>query len=41
MRASPGEIARTGGSEVIYGHSFGARLAFETARKLPGTARPR
>lgn len=35
------EIARTGGSEVIYGHSFGARLAFETARKLPGTARPR
>jgi acyl transferase domain-containing protein/acyl-CoA synthetase (AMP-forming)/AMP-acid ligase II/acyl carrier protein len=35
------EIARTGGSEVIYGHSFGARLAFETARLLPGPAWPK
>lgn len=35
------EIARTGGSPVIYGHSFGARLAYETARLLPAPARPK
>ncbi|OAN79407.1 hypothetical protein A8B78_11780 [Jannaschia sp. EhC01] len=33
------EIVASGAAEVLYGHSFGARLAFETARLLaPGVA---
>lgn len=35
------EIATSGGAEMIYGHSFGARLAFEIARLLRPEAAPR
>lgn len=37
-----GHLRDAGGAPVLFGHSFGARLAFETARHLAGTpAAPR